>query len=287
MTGCVVLNWNGWQDTLACLRSLAEQTAQPLHVCVVDNGSTNDSVERIRAFLGEVSSATVFTLIENGANTGFAKGSNTGIHEALRLGCDFVWLLNNDTVCPPDTLQKLLQVARTQPDSGVIGAVLLYYDDPAKVQAWGGGKVSRWSGTATHFVAPTPVGPGEYVTFASALIRCEVFHAIGLLYEGGFMYYEDADFCLRMEKTRWKRYIAADTAVLHKESASTLDPRDPFMEKTITVSGLKFLRRHSLFPLLSMPLFLLLKLGNRARLGAWSAFRAVLAGLREYRRQGS
>ena len=106
---------------------------------------------------------------------------------------------------------------------------------------------------------------------------------VGMLYEGFFMYYDDSDFCLRMEKTRWKIAVAHDTAVLHKESASTDGPHNPFMEKTITISGMRFLQRHSPFPWLSIPLFLLLKLGNRARKREWAASRAVLEGWKEYR----
>lgn len=283
MVGCVVLNWNGWQDTIACLQSLASQTAQPLHVFVVDNGSTDDSVQRIADFLQTATGPTAFHLLPHGVNGGFAVGSNVGIRAALQMGCDFVWLLNNDTVAPPDTLSRLLEKAHAQPYAGIVGSVLLYHHDPSQVQAWGGGRVSRWTGTATHFHAPVPVEQLDYVTFASALIRSDVFREVGLLYEGGFMYYEDADFCLRLRPTRWTLTVAEDTRVLHKESASTEQRRDPFMEKTIAVSGMQFLRRHSRLPFLSIPVFILLKLGNRARLGEWAAFRAVLRGFNEIR----
>ncbi len=291
MVGCVVVNWNGWRDTVDCLRSLRGQTHQQLHVFVVDNGSTDESLERIGAFVTENSSAenTVqFTLIPNGVNAGFGKGSNVGIRAALNAGCEYVWLLNNDTECPPDTLEKLLHTAYAQPDAGMVGTVLLYHHDPSQVQAWGGGHINRWTGTTRHFAAPTTfAAAGSYLTFASVLIHAEVLREIGLLYEGAFMYYEDADFSLRMEPTRWKIAMAADTAILHKEGASTDGVRNPFMEKTIAVSGFKFLRRHSPFYPLSMPLFLAIKLGNRARLGEWAAFGAVLRAVPEYLREGT
>ncbi len=99
------------------------------------------------------------------------------------------------------------------------------------------------------------------------------------------MYYDDSDFCLRVARTEWKLAVAADTAVLHKESASTDGTRNPFMEKTIAVSGMGFLSRHALLPWLSILLFLLLKLGNRARRAEWDAFRAVLSGAKDYLRR--
>ena len=285
MVVCVVVNWNGWPDTLACLRTLTRQTWQPLQVIVVDNGSTDGSVSQIRSFMaGEEDASTSFSLLESPENVGYSSGANLGVREALRRGAEFVWLLNNDTECPSDTLEKLVRAANQQPDAGIIGTVLYYHSDPGKVQAWGGGRIHRWLGVASHVHAPVAQAQGSYTTFASVLVRAAVFHQIGLLHEGFFMYYDDADFCLRMERTRWKIAIAADTAVLHKESASTEGPRDPFMEKTIAISGMRFLKRHSPAPWMSIPLFLLLKLGNRVRLREWAACRAVLQGAKEYLR---
>ena len=283
MVVCVVVNWNGWPDTLACLRTLSAQTWQPLHVVVVDNGSADDSVERIRSFIAEAQGAsTTFSLVESPTNLGYSRGANLGIRDALARDAEFVWLLNNDTECPPDTLDKLVRTAMQQPAAGIVGTVLFYHSDPAKVQAWGGGRIRRWSGTASHFYAPVAMGRGTYTTFASVLIRTAVFREIGLLYEGYFMYYDDADFCLRMQRTHWTIAMATDTAVLHKESASTEGPRHPFMEKTIATSGMRFLKRHSPAPWFSIPLFVLLKLGNRVRLGEWAASRAVLQAARDY-----
>ncbi|MGI4852795.1 MAG: glycosyltransferase family 2 protein [Janthinobacterium lividum] len=286
MVWCVVVNWNGWRDTLVCLRTLASQSLQPLHVVVVDNGSTDDSIEQLGAWMKTAeSSPTTFSLLPSGANLGFARGSNLGVRQALEAGAEFVWLLNNDTECPPDTLAKLVQTARNGLSTGMVGTVLYYQSNPAKVQAWGGGRIHCGSGTATHYLRPTVLESNSYLTFASVLIRTAVFQEIGLLHEGFFMYYEDSDFCLRVRKTEWKLAVAADTAVLHKESASTEGTRNPFMEKTTASSGMRFLSRHSSLPWLSIPLFLMLKLGNRARRAEWAAFRAVLSGAADYFRR--
>ena len=283
MVVCVVVNWNGWRDTIACLRTLTQQTA-PLEVIVVDNGSTNESVAEIRAFAAQAAGGPVpVTLVEHPENVGFARGVNIGIRIAMERGAEFVWLLNNDTECPLDTLNKLLRVANEKPDTGIVGTVLYYHHDPSQVQAWSGGRVNLWLGTSVHYYSPAAQAHGSYTTFASALIRTAVLRETGLLYEGYFMYYDDSDLCLRMERTRWKIAVAEDTAVLHKESASTDGPRNPFMEKTIAVSGMRFLRRHAPLPLLSLPLFVGIKLANRARRGEWSACRAVLAAVLEYR----
>lgn len=281
-----MLNWNGWRDTLACLDTLARQTWQPLQVLVVDNGSTNESVEKIRTWIDSNTSATEVTLVETGENLGFAKGSNVGIREALQRDAEYVWLLNNDTECPPDTLAKLMRTATANPGAGIIGTVLHYHHAPSQVQAWSGGTISRWTGVSRHYYAPTSQAAGSYVTFASALVRAQVFRDIGLLYEGAFMYYEDGDFSLRMERSPWTIAVAEDTAVLHKEGASTGKVRSPFMEQTIALAGLKFLRRHSPAPWISMPVFVSLKLLNRIRLREWAALRAVWRAVPQYLRDG-
>lgn len=276
---CVIVNWNGWRDTLDCLASLRGQTYQNLQTVVVDNGSIDDSVEKIRNTCPEVQ------VIETGKNLGFPTGCNVGIRAALEAGADLVWLLNNDTVCPPDTLEKLVQRAEEDPQAGMVGTVLLYAHDPTKVQAWGGGKVVPVIGFATHFMAPMAFGKNCYTTFASVLCRAEVFREIGLLYEGFFMYCDDSDFCLRMQKTRWKIVMAEDTAVLHKEGASTTSSEKPFMTRTVTVSTLRLIKRHSRWAWIGMPVFVLLRLGKRVVHGEWRGARAVCTGVVEFLRE--
>jgi len=102
---CIVLNWNGWEDTLRCLAALEDTTYKNLQMIVVDNHSTDDSVERIK-------NAHPDTLvIEASANLGFAGGNNLGIRYALENGTEYVWLLNNDTVPAASALSELVSKA--------------------------------------------------------------------------------------------------------------------------------------------------------------------------------
>jgi GT2 family glycosyltransferase len=276
---CVIVNWNGRQDTVDCLASLREQNYSNLQIIVVDNGSTDGSVERIRCDFPEV------TLIETGKNLGFPSGCNVGMRAALAGNAEFVWLLNNDTVCPPDTLHKLVRRAMASPDAGLVGTVLLYAHDPTMVQAWGGGTVTPWIAFTTHFHTPVEFGHNCYTTFASVLARREMLEEVGLLYEGFFMYYDDCDLCLRMQKTRWKIVMAEDTAVLHKEGASTTRNQKPFMTKVVTVSGLRLIRRFSKVAFLGMPVYVVLRLGNRIVQREWKGCKAVCQGVIEFIRE--
>lgn len=273
---CVVVNWNNQRDTTECLRSLHGQTYKNLAIIVVDNGSTDDSVMRLRAEYPCIS------ILENGYNAGFPKACNIGAALALKMGAEFVWMLNNDTVAAEDTAEKLVRKAIQNPDAGVIGTVLYYMHNAETVQAWGGGSINLWTGYSRHFVRPTPFGRNTYMTFASALIRREVYEQLNGMYEGTFMYFEDSDFGLRTREAGWELCVAEDTSVLHKEGGSFERGRNPLMERMVTMAGLDFLRRHAIVPPVAMALFLCTKLGKRLWLREWSAFKAVLCGARDW-----
>ena len=275
---CVLLNWNGSADTLLCLQSLELQDYPALRVVVVDNGSTDNSVAAIRAAFPGVD------VMAAGANLGFARGNNLGIRHALAGGAAFVWLLNNDTFAPPDTCSKLVAKARATANAGIIGSVLYFMRDPSRVQAWGGGNLIVWMARSTHFLRPTPLGPASYLTFASVLIPRAVLETVGILYEGSFMYWDDADLSLRITQAGYRLAVAEDTAILHKEGGSSAR-RSPLIDRYAVASGLHFLRRHSPVPLLSMVLFLAIKFASRALRGRFENARAVLLGVADYRHQ--
>lgn len=278
LVSCVVVNWNGWQDTNACLAALALQEYTNLRVIVVDNGSTNGSARQISQMHPWV------TLIETGSNLGFAGGCNVGTRLAVAEGADYLWLLNNDTVAPPDTASKLVQAAQANPEAGAIGSVLYYMHDPAKVQAWGGGSVNLWSGYVSHFRQPAAFGRNSFFTAASVLIPERVCREVGVLNEGFFMYADDADFCLRLHAAGYSLAMAEETAILHKEGGSAAK-RDPSMDAYATTSMMRLLTRHAPVPPVSVAVYLLLRLANRLRRGEWTNIAGVLKGVGVYFRE--
>jgi GT2 family glycosyltransferase len=275
---CVIVNWNGWHDTSLCLASLVEQDYPNLKIVVVDNGSNDDSVAHIRA------SFPCATLLQTGANLGFATGTNVGLRHALAAGADLLWLLNNDTISPPDTCSKLVARALAEPSAGIIGSVLYFTHSPSEVQAWGGGNIDPFLGRSTHFHAPAPLGPKSYLTFASALIPRAVLLKVGILYEGFFMYWDDTDLALRVTRAGYTLTIATDTAILHKEGGSSVG-RSPLIDRYSTAAGLHFLRRHSPAPLVSMAIFLTNRLLSRALRRRWENLAAVVHAIFDYRQQ--
>jgi len=249
-------------------------------VIVVDNGSRNDSVERIRAAFPQI------PLIETGRNLGFAGGMNAGIRRALEQKVDFIWLLNNDTEPRPEALTALVRKATSHPRFGAVGSVLRYAHEPGTVQAWGGGRVNCWIGRASHATTPQEDEWFDYIVAASMLLPRCALEDVGLLDESFFLYWEDGDLSLRLRARGWKLGVAADSTVLHKEGASTGGDRSK-IDRFSTTSGIRFLRKHSRAAWLSIPLFLTLRIGNRLVRGRFRRVGDIVGGVQDYLASGA
>jgi hypothetical protein len=174
IVGIIILNWQNWQDTLACLNSLSQLTFQgSLSIIVCDNASQDDSLIRIFQWaqqhyspqhlgvftyikkspddvtflpattLSPVSSAKEFlplVIIQITANLGFAGGNNAGIHYALQqnISYEYLWILNNDTLVDVHALTALYEYATRHPQQALIGSTLINYYQPNTVQCTGG-----------------------------------------------------------------------------------------------------------------------------------------------------
>ena len=119
----ILLNWNGKEDTIECLESLKHITYPNYEILLVDNGSTDGSVECFRERYPGME------IIENGENLGFAEGNNVGIRRAMDEGADYVLLLNNDTVVDPEFLGELVKVGESDPKIGIVGPKICYYNN--------------------------------------------------------------------------------------------------------------------------------------------------------------
>ena len=274
---CVLLNWNGWQDTLDCLDSLKECTYQNLTIVVVDNGSTDESVTRIRVAYPDI------MLLESGKNLGYAGGNNIGIRYALAQGADYVWLLNNDTKAAPDALTALVLKATMNRRIGAAASICYFASDPSVVQAWAGTRVNLWIGYVRNSTEPHPDEWFQSLYGASVLIACPALRDAGLLDEGFFHSWEETEFCLRLRKRGWLLAAAPGSRILHKVAAST-GGNSRILDRYFTASGLRILRLHSPAPPVAMFLFLTARFGRRLLRLQLPECRSVWEGLRDYRR---
>jgi len=222
--GVVILNWNGADDTIECLASLADSSYIELEVVVLDNGSVDDSVPRIRAAFPEI------TLLCSPTNIGYAAGNNRGIKVALARGCQYVLLLNNDTVVEPDMIAKMVAAYQTVPDIGFLSAKECHYDDRHILHNVG----LRWShvecnayslhaGQDEREYADLQPVQVDAVSGCAIMFSAEVPRKIGLLDEFFFAYHEDVDWCLRARDAGLRNYCLTDTKVFHKGGKSTRD----------------------------------------------------------------
>lgn len=218
----VVLNWNGVSDTLACLESLHKLNYTKRRVVVVDNGSTDGSVDAIRRDPANDG----IEIVEAKSNLGYAGGNNLGIRYALDRGADFILILNNDTIVDPMLLNSLVAAADQQPKVGCFGPWIFYMHDPERL--WF--TRSDWDPAKSAFTAP---GKGclaaelpnetvatDYVCGAALFFRGDVARQIGLLDERFFLVYEDSDWCFRARRAGFACVSVPSARVWHKVGTS-------------------------------------------------------------------
>lgn len=244
----VLVNWNGWQDTVACLSSLIPHLPEDAVVLVCDNASADRSLDHLEAWaqthlsstaylrchrtqleLAEENRSVQLILVDAGGNLGFAGGNNVGMAYAIRHGFGFVWLLNNDTVVDPKAASELLQEMQNNPKLGMCGSTILYEDRPDTIQCLGGSSFDFREGTGraigagqqrNHHDTPRQVIPRlHYISGASMMVSRQFIETIGLMDESYFLYYEEIDWATRAQG-KFELGWAPDSIVWHKEGAS-------------------------------------------------------------------
>jgi GT2 family glycosyltransferase len=267
----VVLNWNGYEDSIACIRSVQKQSYPNFHVLVVDNHSSDRSPEHIQKAIPNIE------LIHSGANRGFGGGCNVGIRKAMSRGAEYVWLINSDAIADPAALHQLVEIAEGDSRLGSVGSLVLEADSRDKVQLWGGGQVSLWIGTCRN---RRLAGPLDFISGASVLLRCSALEQVGLFDEATFfMYWEDTDLAFRLRNAGWGLAVAASSLVWHKQSAS-VGQGTPLLDRYFTTSGVRFLRRYAPVPLIAIGLMLGRMLVKRLFMGNFKRVWAVIEGFR-------
>lgn len=216
----VILNWNGIEDTLRCLLSLQQQTYKNFKIAVVDNGSSDSSIERLL----EISEGdNNIILIRNGRNLGFAGGVNTGIKYALNHSFDAVVLLNNDAVADKSWLENLVNAVENT-DASIITGLLLRSDGKSIDST--GDFFSIWgmSFPRNRNKSPKTAPQSGYIfgaTGGASIYKTSLFRDIGLFDEAFFAYYEDADMSFRAQLAGYKVYYTKDAVAYHAQGATS------------------------------------------------------------------
>nr|CAA9234772.1 hypothetical protein AVDCRST_MAG63-1137 [uncultured Armatimonadetes bacterium] len=251
----ILVTFKGKDDTLECLRSLAELTYPNWEVLVVDQNSGDDTLEAVREAFPWAHT------IANPVNNGFAGGNNVGIRAAMERGADYIFLLNNDTTVEPGLLEPLVALAESDPKIGVVGPKMLYHGDPETI--WSAGGRMDWRGNSMLVDEGEKDTPGgeprdvDFIVGCGLMARRDVLEKVGILDERYFIYYEESDLCARIRKAGYRIVYQPNARLWHKVSR-TFGPGSEFTVYYMYRNVFLYLRQHGARPILG-PLVALYK----------------------------
>jgi GT2 family glycosyltransferase len=286
--GVVLLNWNGWRYTVAAAGSLQSSPGVSIATIVVDNASTDGSLEHLRDAMPEAE------IIANPVNSGFAGGCNVGMRRALELGCDYIFLLNNDALVCPTTIPELVAASRRLHDKTILGSVVRFADTD-EYQYFG----SRYCNQSSHpvwFKEPEdsqllkqPLIETDFALGAALFAHCDVIRQVGMFDERFYLTYEDVDLCYRARKCGIGCAMVTNSVIYHHASASMGPESAPLQTYFLTRNELLFSEKNvgriQLFRLYCFRLGrLFLRILRSTLNGTLSnpSFKAMLLGYRDY-----
>jgi len=278
----ILLNWNTDEETIECLESLFDIKYNNYHVIVVDNDSEEESLTNIKEYLnGNIKVKSNFveydeeskpvewksyneaeirnsagsltfphdgsvSIIENDSNYGFPGGNNIGVKYALEGQSDYILYLNNDTVVDNEFLSNLVDTAESDESIGIVGSKIYYYDDPQRVQSFGGDMVWWMFKPIDYGMGETDSGQysdtekRDFAWATSQLVDSEVLKEVGLMDEKFFFGIEEYDLCDRAKKGGYDVVVEPTSHVWHKghASANKLEEFTDTRKKINSESGL-------------------------------------------------
>lgn len=208
-TPVMVLNFNGWADTIHCITELRRET---FPIWLIDNGSNEDrSAELAEMFPG----IRVLPLPEN---LGWAGGYNRALEIALSEGLSAAYLLNNDAVPQPGSIAASIKALESDPDVAAVGSIVLDHD----------GQRVRFAGQYYRFMskaqrketASSDIREARTLHGAGVLVNLRAVAALGLFHEEYFLYWEETDWFVRARQAGWKLLLCGASRVLHQSGAS-------------------------------------------------------------------
>jgi GT2 family glycosyltransferase len=243
---CIITTaWNQVDKTLDCLETIRMQDYKPISVLLVNNGSTDNTVERVTAQFPEVE------IIDIPDNLGPTRGYNVGFRWALDHAFNYIFLVNNDTLLAPDCVRELVQEAETSTDIGLLMPKIYYADEPQRI--WNvGGWENRWNLEATR-PGCDQLDTGQWsepididdAPFCAVMLTRQVLESVGLPDQDYFLYYEDRDFSRRVQKGGFRLRLVPAAHMWHAVSTSSGGSDSPSERYWMARSSVLFFRKNN------------------------------------------
>jgi GT2 family glycosyltransferase len=220
----IILNSSRREDTLECLTSLTNSTYGNHKTIVLDNSSTDGSVEVIRSGFPSVE------VIDLRENQGYAGNNNIGIEAAMAQGADWVFVLNEDTVLDPNCLTQLVEVGESNHQIGILGPMVYHHDEPDVIQSAGGLLGPYWE--SIHLAKDEPdrgqfadVHQVDWISGCGILVRRAVIDEVGMLDDRFFYFWEETEWCVRASRAGWQIVHVPAAKLWHKGVQRNYQPK--------------------------------------------------------------
>lgn len=215
--GIIICNYNKEDYIINCIRSVLTSSVQFFDVYVVDNASTDHSVEKIRNIFGNQ-----VRLIVNTENKGGSGGFNTGIREALKQDYKYLLLFDNDIIIDHYAIEELYQFMENHSEVGMSGSKVYYMDYPDRIWGYGGRlnfdkyiQEDNYKNYTDSNEIPE-VLYCDYVAACSLIARTETIKEVGLMPEDNFIYWDDMEWGYRFNQAGYKVAVWGNSKVWHK-----------------------------------------------------------------------
>jgi len=245
--GVVLVNWNGAQHTIPCIESLLAGSVTPDRIVVVDNASKDGSADRIAERFPDI------TLVRNSENLGFTGANNVGIRRLMSLGCDYLWILNNDTTVGTHCLSELKNHLGDHVGVSACSGKITYAE-PQDLIWYAGATYDPWTVRSRHRgEGEKDVGQYEdivevpFLSGCCMFVRREAMERIGVFDDRFFAYYEDTDWCRRAIEANQRLHYVPTAIIRHKVSATIRSLKAARTAGTTSPFGTYIMNRNRLF----------------------------------------
>lgn len=239
--GCFICNYNKRDYVVGCVESLLSQTYRDIDIYVIDNASTDRSVESLENKFGDL-----INILVNEENLGGSGGFNRGLRTALEESYEYAVLIDNDVVLDQDAIGNMLSYMETHSDVGILGAKILQMQNPDIIQDIGGSITDRLLMHGNYYGAQDEGLPeyleSDYISTCTAMARMSAVKEFGIMPEDNFIYWDDVEWSKKCQLAGYKTVAIGNAKVWHNHSIT--GKVSSFVKYYITRNRLHYLAKY-------------------------------------------